>query len=317
VTAPDDGVSGGIDPPEALTDREILVTGGAGFVGSHVAEALAHVARVTVLDDCSSGHPEYVPEAATLVEADLRDTAAVSDAVAGVDVVFHQAALVSVTASVEEPLRSHSVNVAGTLELLDAARRADARVVLASSAAVYGHPEAVPVAETATPEPTSPYGVDKLAVDHYARVFADRYGLPAVPLRYFNVYGPRSSGAYSGVIDVFLEQARDGGPLTVHGDGSQTRDFVHVSDVVRANLLAATTEHTGTAFNVGTGEAVSVADLAETVAALVDTDPAVSYTDPRPGDIERSCADTTRARERLGFESTVDLREGLAGLVAP
>jgi UDP-glucose 4-epimerase len=186
-------------------------------------------------------------------------------------------------------------------------------VVLASSAAVYGQPESVPVEEDHPKEPTSPYGVSKLAVDLYARRYADLYDLETVALRYFNIYGPRQRGGdYSGVITAFVERALDGDPITVHGDGEQTRDFVHVRDVVRANLRAATTEYVGEAFNVGTGDSVTVAELAERVRDATDSDSAVVHTDPREGDIRHSRADVTRASRRLGFEASVPLSEGLA-----
>lgn len=297
-----------------LEGRDVLVTGGAGFVGSHLADALVSDNEVTVLDALTTGRRENVPDGATFLEADLRDEDAVAEAAAGADVVFHQAALVSVGESTDRPRASNAVNVAGTLALLEAARRADARVVIASSCALYGHPEYVPVDEDHPAEPTSPYGVDKLAVDHYARVYADLYGLPVVPLRYFNVYGPRQSADYSAVIRTFADQARADEPITVEGDGTQTRDFVHVSDVVRANLLAAGTDAVGVPFNVGTGTETSIRELAGAVREAAGSDSEIVHVDPRPGDIERSVADTARARERLGFEAETPLAEGLAGL---
>jgi UDP-glucose 4-epimerase len=300
-----------------LANRTVLVTGGAGFVGSHLVDALVPANDVRVLDDLSAGRRANLPDEAGLVEADVRDADALADAAADVDVVFHQAAIVSVTESVEDPTGSHAVNSTATLSVLEAARRADARVVLASSCAVYGHPDAVPIPETAPAAPTSPYGLQKYTLDAYARLYHDLYGLETVPLRYFNVYGPRQRGGdYAGVIRAFLSQARAGGPMTIHGDGEQTRDFVHVSDVVRANLLAATTEDVGRAYNVGTGDAVTVRRLADLVRDAVGSDAAVVHEPERPGDIRRSEADLSRAREGLGYEPTVTLREGLADLVA-
>jgi len=297
-----------------IEGRDVLVTGGAGFVGSHLADALVADNDVTVLDALTTGRRGNVPEGVTLVEGDLRDEETVAEHAAGADVIFHQAALVSVAASTDRPRESNAVNVAGTLALFEAARRSDARVVVASSCALYGHPEYVPVDEDHPTEPTSPYGVDKLAVDHYARVYADLYGLPVVPLRYFNVYGPRQSADYSAVIRTFAEQARNGDPITVEGDGTQTRDFVHVSDVVRANLLAAGTDAVGEPFNVGTGTETSIRELAEAVREAADSDSPIVHVDPRPGDIERSVADTARACERLGFEAETSLDGGLSGL---
>jgi UDP-glucose 4-epimerase len=299
-----------------LTGRAVLVTGGAGFVGSHLAERLVETNEVRVLDDCSAGRRAWVPGDADMVEGDVTDETTLSRAMRGVDVVFHHAANASVTRSVERPRESHEVNVGATLGVLEHARAQDARVVFASSAAAYGDPASVPVREGDEKTPSSPYGLEKLTADRYARLYHDLYGLETVALRYFNVYGPRHGGGhYSGVIDVFLDQARAGDALTVHGDGSQTRDFVHVDDVVRANLRAATTDAVGEAYNVGTGESVSVRELAELVVDVTGSESAIQHTPPREGDIDRSRADITRARDRLGYRPTVDLREGLRRLV--
>jgi UDP-glucose 4-epimerase len=298
-----------------LSDRTVLITGGAGFVGSHLADRLVAGNVVRVLDDLSSGRREYVPDEAELIVGDVRDRELLAQVMDGVDVVFHEAAVVSVEDSVERPTETHDVNVDGTLQVLEAAREEDARVVVASSAAVYGHPDGVPVAEGDPKTPTSPYGIDKLAVDQYTRRYHDLYGLDTVALRYFNIYGPRqSAGAYSGVIDAFFEQARSGGPITVEGDGTQTRDFVHVADVVEANLRAATTDRVGRAFNVGTGRETEIGALAETIRDVTGEDVPIVHTDPREGDIDRSCAATARAREELGFQANRGLEEGLERL---
>jgi len=305
---------------DRLAGQTALVTGGAGFVGSHLAEALLERgADVRVLDDFSSGRRENVPAGAEVVEGDVRDPGVVRSAVRDCDVVFHQAGLVSVPASVEDPLASQAANVTGTLNVLEAAREeGDARVVVASSVAVYGDPDETPVSEDDRKTPQSPYGVDKLAVDHYARRYHDLYGLETVALRYFNVYGPRQrAGDYSGVVSTFLEQAGSGQPLTVHGDGTQTRDFVHVSDVVDANLAAATAaadDAAGRAYNVGTGDSVEIRELAELVRTVTGTDAGVVHTDGRPGDVERSEADATRARRELDWQATVALADGLREL---
>jgi UDP-glucose 4-epimerase len=298
------------------TGRTVLVTGGAGFIGSHLVEALRADNDVRVLDDLSSGRRHRVPDGVELVEGDLRDGDALDGAIEGVDLIYHEAAIVSVEQSVADPPTSQAVNATATLELLERARERDARVVLASSAAIYGHPESVPVGEDHRLEPTSPYGLQKVSLDAYARLYHDLYGLETVPLRYFNVYGPRQTGGdYSGVISVFLRQAREGGPITVNGDGEQTRDFVHVDDVVRANLLAGTTDAVGRAYNVGTGESVTVRRLAELIRDAVGSDAEIVHRDPRPGDIERSRADVSRARRELGFEPQVGLAQGLSTLV--
>lgn len=297
------------------TDASALVTGGAGFVGSHLARALLDRGNdVTVIDDCSSGDAARVPDGAAFVEGDVRDRATLSDVLEGVDLVFHQAALASVDRSVEAPAESHSRNATGTLRLLDAARRHGVdRVVLASSAAIYGQPEYVPIDETHPTEPTSPYGLDKLATDHYGRIFHDLYGLETVPLRYFNVYGPGQSDEYAAVVAVFRDQALADEPITVEGDGSQTRDFVHVDDVVAANLRAATCDarHCGRAYNVGTGQTVTVRELAELTREIAGADSDIVHVDPREGDVAESVADVSAARERLGYEPTVTLEDGL------
>ena len=301
---------------DSISGRTVLVTGGAGFIGSHLADALVGGNTVWVLDDLSTGDRSNVPEKAQVIRGDIRDPDVLARAMAGVDVVFHEAAMVSVERSIEEPWESHSTNAAATLDVLEAARDVDARVVLASSAAVYGQPETVPVQESAPKDPTSPYGIDKLTADSYARLYAKLYDLPTVVLRYFNVYGPRQTGGdYSGVISVFLEQARNGRDLTVQGDGTQTRDFVHVSDVVRANLKAATTDSVGEAFNVATGQSVTIRELAERVRTVTDATSDIVHTDPRPGDVERSSADISKARTELGYEPAVDLDEGLSSMV--
>ncbi|WP_372479148.1 NAD-dependent epimerase/dehydratase family protein [Halomicrobium sp. HM KBTZ05] len=299
-----------------LSDRSVLVTGGAGFVGGQLVQTLAPDNDVTVLDDLSTGERDRVPDDVTFVHGDVRDQRKLKQEIEAADVVFHEAAVVGVPASLRDPPRSNHVNTGATVQLLDYARQYDTRVVLASSAAIYGEPESVPIGEDHPLEPTSPYGVDKLAVDHYARVFAQQYDLPVVPLRYFNIYGPRTGpNPYSAVVDVFLEQARNGEPITVHGTGEQTRDFVHVDDVVQSNLRAATTDEVGVAYNVGTGSSVSIAELAELIRSATDSDSPITHTDERPGDISDSEADISRARERLGYEPTVDLRSGIDRLV--
>jgi len=299
-----------------LSGTELLITGGAGFIGSHLARALASDNEVTVLDDLSTGRRERVPDAATFVDGDVRDQRKLKRATRDADVIFHQAGLVGVEQSLRQPTRSNHVNTGATVQLLDYARTYDTRVVLASSAAVYGHPDSIPVGEDDHLEPTSPYGVDKLAADHYARVFADRYDLPVVVLRYFNVYGPRNgSNPYSAVVETFLRQALAGETITVHGSGDQTRDFVHVDDVVRANALAATTDAVGRAYNVASGTARSIRALAELVKDITGTDSRIVHTEERSGDIDRSEADLTRAREQLGYEPTTTLESGLRSLI--
>lgn len=299
-----------------LRDMDVLVTGGAGFIGSHLVDSLIEQNEVTVFDNFSTGVYDNVPPEADVIEADIRDDEALIDAMSGIDLVFHEAALVSVEKSVENPRDSHTTNARPTLTVLEEARNVGARVVVASSAAVYGSPTSVPVSETDPKNPASPYAIDKLYLDYYARVFNELYGVETVVLRYFNVYGPRQRGGpYSGVISVFADQISRGGPITVHGEGTQTRDFVHVSDVVQANLLAARTDAVGEAFNIGTSESISIKQLALLMRSKAESDSDIVHTEARPGDVERSRADIERAREKLSYDPSVALEDGIVDLL--
>jgi UDP-glucose 4-epimerase len=299
-----------------LQGKTILITGGAGFIGSHLAEALVSENEVRILDDLSGGDVQHIPDEATLIEGDIRN-AALAEAMASVDIVFHEAAIVDPQRSVVEPFATNDINCNGTLAVLEQARKHDARVVVASSAAVYGRPEAVPIPEDHRLEPLSPYGLQKLATDRYAGLYHELYGLETVSLRYFNVYGPqRTANKYSGVIREFLRRATEGEPLVVYGDGTQTRDFVHVDDVVTANLHAATTEHVGESYNVGTGESITIQQLAEEILQITESTSPLNYDEGRPGDIQHSVADITKTRELLGFDPSVTLESGLRRLIA-
>lgn len=303
------------DAAAALDGTSVLVTGGAGFVGSHLASELAEVCDVTVLDDLSTGSSSAVPDGVTFVRGDVRDVDTVAEVANGTEVVFHQAALADASEAIRRPVEGHHRNASGTVAVLEAARRVDARVVLASSAAIYGHADSLPVHESDPKHPISPYGIDKAAADRYARVYQELYDLPTVVLRYFNVYGPRRSTADSrGVVGTFLDRARRDAPLVVHGDGNQSRDFVYVRDVVRANLLAATTERVGQAYNVGTGTAVSIRDVADHVREAVDSDSEVVYEEAREGDIRHSRAAVEKARAELGFDTQYDFADGVEAM---
>jgi len=296
----------------SMQGRTVLITGGAGFIGSHLAQSLVTDNEIVVLDDFSTGREERLPDDVRVIRGDVRDEAAVGEAMQGVDIVFHLAAIVDVARSVAEPQHCHSVNVDGTLTVLEAAREVDARVVFASSAAIYGDPESVPISEAAPKQPLSPYGLDKLAADRYVRLYNDLYALPTVVCRLFNVYGPgQRGGDYSAVIQIFIEQAQASEPITVHGDGTQTRDFVHVHDVVRAFAQVATTTHVGEAFNIGTGESVTIRELAAMVQDRAQTAATITHTEPREGDIAQSRADIEKAQTHLGYQPSVPLADGL------
>jgi UDP-glucose 4-epimerase len=302
-----------------LGSRRALVTGGAGFIGGHlVAGLVAEGWRVRVLDDFSSGFESNLAEVADLVEllrGDVRDEGALARAVAGVEVVFHQAAVASVPASVAEPLRTSSVNLDGTLKVLEASRRAGVRrVVYAASSSAYGNDEQLPKIETMPAQPLSPYALQKLTGEHYCRLYTGLYGLETVALRYFNVFGPRQDprSEYAAVIPRFICAALAGEGAIIFGDGGQTRDFIFVQDAVRANLLAADAERaSGAVVNVATGRRTSLNHLWETIREITGVTLASRHAPARAGDVRDSVADLSRARGLLGFEPAVDLREGL------
>lgn len=299
-----------------LGDCSVLVTGGAGFIGSHITDRLPETCSVRVFDSLTAGTRNHVPNGVDFIEGDIRNKADVQEAMQDIDVVFHQAAQVSVQKSVQVPPTSHDINVTGTLNILELARRYDVTVVFASSTAIYGEPNSVPISENDPKNPTSPYGLDKLTADHYVRLYHELYDLDTIALRYFNVYGPRQRGGqYGGVIRIFIDQALSGGPLTVHGDGTQTRDFVHVTDIVKANIIAATADHFGTSYNIGTGEEVSILEVAELIQELVSEDIDIIHEKERPGDINKSCADITKVETQLNFTPSVVLEEGITDLI--
>jgi UDP-glucose 4-epimerase len=310
-----------------------LVTGGAGFIGSHIVEALVCQGKSTrILDDFSTGSRKNIPipgsdsrvpaargaGSVEIVEGDIRDLNVVRQAMRDVDYVVHQAALVSVPQSIADPQTTHAVNVTGTLNVLVAARQAGVRrVVFASSCAVYGDNDDLPLNENATPRPLSPYAASKLCGEMYCLAFTQAYGLPTVCLRYFNVYGPRQdpAGDYAAVIPKFVERMKAGLPPVIHGDGKQTRDFVYVGDVVRANLLASEHEAAaGQVLNVTSGRSVSLLQLVDMLNGLCGTELSPTFGPERPGDIRHSQGDGARLAG-FGFKGETPLAEGLRQVV--
>ena len=304
----------------------VLVTGGAGFIGSHVAEAyLAEGWEVTVLDDLSRGKAAQVPAAARFVQADVRSPEARKLVATGrFDVVNHQAAQIDVRVSVERPDEDADINLRGLANLLVGARDgAVSRVVFASSGGVvYGEAGTVPTPESAPKQPVSPYGVSKLAGEHYLNALGKLYGFEPVALRYANVFGPRQDPrSEAGVVSIFVSRLLAGQPLTIFGDGLQTRDYVFVRDVARANLLAGTAPIArgdgidAAAFNVATATERSVVDLATTVGRALGREPVLEFAEARAGELRRSALDPSKAAERLGWRPVHRFEEGLEALI--
>lgn len=307
--------------------RRVLISGGAGFIGSHVAEAfLADGWEVTVVDDLSRGQRRNLPAGVTFAELDVRSPEARQLAATGqFDVVSLQAAQIDVRHSVADPAFDASINVMGLINMLEgAAAGGTRRVVFASSGGVlYGEAETVPTPESAPQAPVSPYGVSKLAGEHYLRCLAGLRGLEWVALRYANVFGPRQDPkGEAGVVSIFLDRLRGRQPLTVFGDGSQTRDYVFVRDVARANFLAATaalpagSDPGGTAFNVGTGRELSVLDLVRIMGDTLNVRPEVRHEPMRAGELARSALDASRAQRVLGWRPVHSFEDGFRELVA-
>ena len=303
--------------------KQVLITGGAGFIGSHTADALLSQGfAVRVLDNFSNGKHANLDASAlangrlALVEGDMRDAAVTDAAVNGVDAVLHLAAQVSVPRSVADPVESSTHNIAGFLNVLDAVRRHKVpRMVYASSAAVYGVPEALPLTEANTAKPMSPYGLEKLINDQYAALYLGLYGVSSVGMRYFNVYGPRQDpkSPYAGVISKFADGLKGANPLCVFGDGSQTRDFIYVGDVARANALALQADVTGV-LNVGTGTSVTLLELIDAMKEAFGKPAQVHHKPPAHGDIAHSATDPARLKQTLGWQPATTFVQGLRAL---
>ena len=302
-----------------------LVTGGAGFIGSNLVEALlTRGDRVRVLDNFATGKRDNLQPFYSdieVVEGDLRSYHIVREAVAGVDFILHQAALPSVPRSIKDPITSDEVNVVGTLNVLQAGREAGVkRVVYASSSSIYGDLEVMPKTEDMLPKPLSPYAVSKMAGEKYCQVFTRLYGLETVSLRYFNVFGPRQdpSSQYSAVIPKFIAAMRQGVSPQVHGDGEQSRDFTFIENVVQANLLACQDgqeQLAGEVFNIACGRRITINTLVQTINELLGTQVATEYVAPRPGDVKHSLANIGKAQQFLGYKPDADFKKGLAAVV--
>lgn len=303
----------------SLTGK-VVVTGGAGFIGSHIAAALSTAgARVRVLDDLSTGHRENLEEIGgdiDFIQGSVADQDLLLKAFEDVELVYHEAAIPSVPRSVEAPRQTHIASVDGTFSLLLAARdRKVRRVVYAASSSAYGDTPTLPKSENMPPDPLSPYAVAKLVGEYYCKVFTRVYGLETVALRYFNVFGPRQDpgSQYSGVVSRFVSALFGGQQPVIYGDGEQSRDFTYIDNVVAANLNAGTaTGASGKVINVANGQRVTLNELLEVLKDLTGKpDVTAQYLEPRVGDVKHSLADISLAREFLGYESKVDLREGL------
>ena len=303
---------------------KILVTGGAGFIGSHIVDrCVAEGHEVRVLDDLSNSTiinlEEHIRKRTIeFLKGDIRDQKAVKDSIRNVDAVFHEAAQVSIPLSMNDPMYTDDVNVRGTLNLLVAASEEGVeRFVYASSSSVYGDPARLPVTEDTPFQPLSHYAASKIAGEAYCLSLWKARGLPTVCLRYFNVFGPRQgSSGYASVIPAFIRSLLDGKPMNIFGDGSQTRDFVHVRDVVQANMLATSKNAVaGIAYNIGSGKPVTVTELARVLGQIAGgRSPSPLYLPPRSGDVKHSVADVTRAKEALGFRPGTDLKADLEAL---
>ena len=306
-------------------DAKYLITGGAGFIGSNLAERLGRGGKsVRVFDDFSTGRRENLRGITTkieVIEGDLRDPAQVRKAMDGVRYVLHLAALPSVQRSVEDPFTTHNINVTGTLNLLLAAREAGCqRVIFSSSSSVYGDTPTLPKREDTILRPVSPYGAHKITGEYYCRLFWQLYGLETISLRYFNVFGPRQDpqSEYAAVIPKFITSMLDGRPPTIFGDGTQTRDFSHVDNIVEANLAAcvASKDVLGESFNIACGEKISLLQLVDTINKITGKNVVPKFAPPRPGDILHSQADVAKAQKLLSWKPCIGFSEGIKKTVA-
>ncbi|MBN1280950.1 MAG: SDR family oxidoreductase [Candidatus Thermoplasmatota archaeon] len=301
-----------------MKDKSVVVTGGAGFIGSNLARALVKENRVVILDDLSTGHLQNIRDLidehhVEFIQGSITDIELLQKTFRDIDVIFHEAAIPSVPRSIKNPVASHLVNATGTLNVLMAAQdNGVQKVVYASSSSVYGDTPTLPKKEDMTPCPLSPYAVSKLTAEYYCSVFSTAYELPTVSLRYFNVYGPFQDplGEYAAVIPKFIMKLAHDEPPIIYGDGEQTRDFTFISDVVAANIRAADSPAVGV-FNVSGGERTSLNELTKILMKIYLKKIDIIYEQSRPGDIKHSLADISKAKQHLGYHPTYTLHKGL------
>jgi len=300
-----------------MKGKRVAVTGGAGFIGSNLAEELATSNNVIIIDDLSTGKKENIAnllqrDNVKFIQGSIVDLKLLKESFRGIDFVFHLAALPSVPRSIEDPRATNEVNITGTLNVLLAARDNNVnKVVYTSSSSVYGDTPTLPKSEDMPPNPQSPYALTKMVGEYYCRIFHQIYNLPTICLRYFNVYGPRQdpNSQYAAVIPRFIARVSQGKPPVIYGDGNQTRDFTYIKDAIQANLIAAEDSATGI-FNIGRGERISINNLAKTILNIMGKDLQPVYEPPLPGDVRHSLADVSKAR-KIGYNPKYDLEAGL------
>ncbi len=300
-----------------IANKNVLITGGAGFIGSHLAERLSTQNRVTIMDDFSTGTRSNLEElpADEVIHGSVTDREAVTDAVERADIVAHLAAMMGVRRTLERPLEVLEVNIDGTRRVLEAAAEADIeRVLVASTSEVYGDGPDPPYAEDDETAPKTNYAVAKVADERFTQAFEETYGLEYTIVRYFNVYGPRQdSSSYGYVVPIFVKQALEGKPLIVHGDGSQTRDFTYIDDAIDCTVNALSPAGRNQVFNVGGGSELTIQELAEAV--VTELGGRIEHIDhPRPYTVQRRCADVTKARGRLGYDPEYNIEDGIRAL---
>lgn len=304
-----------------MKNKNIVITGGCGFIGSNIAEYLSNDNNVTIIDNLSTGKKENIKGTnATFVKGDINDSNLLSEIFKDIDYVFHLAAIPSVPRSVKDPITTNNANINGTLNILSVAKNTEVKkIIYSSSSSVYGDTPTLPKKENMKPCPLSPYAVSKLTGEYYCKVFTECYGLKTVSLRYFNVYGPRQdpNSEYAAVVPKFIKLVSNGKPPVVYGDGSQTRDFTYVGDVVNANVLSAEHSDCTGVFNVAGGRRITINELADSIIKNHGSDGGLSpvYECPRPGDILHSLADISKAKTAFGYEPEYDIKKGLKKVI--